>query len=94
MGARHRHAIVSLVERKMGYAVLAKVDRKASDLVSGAIIRRLRSMDSLVKTITYDNCKELADHTRIDQILGSTGYFGQTPRGDPVFMLVDDLVCS
>ena len=42
MGARHKHAIVSLVERKTGYAVLAKVDRKTSELVSSAIIRRLR----------------------------------------------------
>jgi len=75
MGTRHRHAIVSLVERKTGYAVLAKVDRKTSDLVSGAIIRRLMSMHSLVKTVTYDNGKEFADHARVDQALGSTGYF-------------------
>ena len=75
MGTRHRHAIVSLVERKTGYAVLAKVDRKTSDLVSSAIIRRLRSIHSLVKTITYDNGKEFAEHARIDHALGSTGYF-------------------
>ena len=70
MGARHRHAIVSLVEHKTGYAVLAKVDRKSSELVSRAIIRRLRSVHSLVKTITYDNGKEFAEHARIDQALG------------------------
>jgi IS30 family transposase len=75
MGARHQHAIVSLVERKTGYAVLAKVDRKTSELVSSAIIRRLRSIHSLVKTITYDNGKEFAEHARIDRALGSTSYF-------------------
>ena len=75
MGVRHKHAIVSLVERKTGYAILTKVDRKRSDLVSGAIIRRLKAIQPLVKTITYDNGKEFAEHARIDQALGSTGYF-------------------
>jgi IS30 family transposase len=75
MGSRHKHAIVSLVERKTGYAILTKVHRKTSNLVSGAIIRRLKAIQPLVKTITYDNGKEFAEHARIDQALGSTGYF-------------------
>jgi transposase, IS30 family len=75
IGVRHQQAIVSLVERKTGYAILAKVKRKTSELVSGAIIRRLRSMQPLVKTITYDNGKEFAEHARVDKALGSTGYF-------------------
>ena len=75
MGAHHQHAIVSLVERKTGYAVLAKVDRKTSELVSSAIISRLRSVHSLVLTITYDNGKEFAEHARIDRALCSTSYF-------------------
>lgn len=75
MGVRHKHAIMSLVERKTGYAILTKVDRKRSDLVSGAIVRRLKTIRTLVKTITYDNGKEFAEHARIDQALGSTGYF-------------------
>lgn len=75
MGARHRHAIISLVKRQDGYVVLATVDRKTSDLVSAAIIRRLRSNYPLVKTITYDNGKDFAEHARIAHALGSTGYF-------------------
>lgn len=54
---------------------MTKVDRKTSDLVSGAIIRRLKTIRELVQTITYDNGKEFAEHARIDQALGSTGYF-------------------
>ena len=42
IGKRHKHAIVSLVERKSGYAVLAKVEKKTADLVSAAIIKRLK----------------------------------------------------
>lgn len=75
IGANHKQAIVSLVERKTGYAVLAKVSRKTSDLVSSAIIQRLNEIAPLVKTITYDNGKEFAEHARVDQALGCKGYF-------------------
>jgi IS30 family transposase len=75
MGARHPHAMVSLVERETGYAVLAKVDRKTSKLISGAIINRLRSIHSLVKTITYDNGQEFPEHARVDRAKSSTDYF-------------------
>ncbi len=33
VGRRHKHAIVSLVERESGYAVLANVENKTADLV-------------------------------------------------------------
>ena len=38
IGANHKQAIVTVVERKSGYAVMAKVSNKTSELVSGAII--------------------------------------------------------
>ena len=41
IGKGHKQAIVSLVERKSGYAVLVKVKNKTADLVSNAIIDRL-----------------------------------------------------
>jgi transposase, IS30 family len=67
IGKSHKQAIVSLVERKSGYAVLAKVKNKNAGLVSNAIIGRLKSIASTVKTQTYDNGKEFADHAMIDQ---------------------------
>lgn len=75
IGAAHQHAIVTLVERKSGFAVLTKVDRKTSEQVSTAIIKRLKPIASRVKTITFDNGKEFAGHRQIDQSLGSTAYF-------------------
>ena len=75
MGTRHRHAIVSLVERKTGYAVLAKVPKKTAYLVSNAIIDRLKPIAGHVRTLTYDNGKEFADHATIDEALGSISYF-------------------
>jgi IS30 family transposase len=75
IGKSHKHAIVSLVERKSGYAVLAKVKNKTADLVSTAIIKRLMPISERVQTLTYDNGKEFANHASIDKALGSTTYF-------------------
>ena len=75
IGANHKQAIVTLVERKSGYAVLSKVTNKTSDLVSNAIINELQSFAPLVKTMTFDNGKEFAEHQRIDKELQSTTYF-------------------
>jgi IS30 family transposase len=77
IGANHKGAIVTMVERKSGYAVIAKVTHKTSELVSQAIIEGLGPYAPRVKTLTYDNGKEFASHTQIDQALQSTGYFAR-----------------
>ena len=51
IGKGHKQAIVSLVERKSGYAVLAKVKNKTADLVSNAIIDRLKPLATKVKNL-------------------------------------------
>jgi IS30 family transposase len=63
IGSTHQQAIVTLVERKSGYAVLAKVKNKTSDLVSQAIIIKLNSVTPLVKILTFDNGNEFAEHS-------------------------------
>ena len=75
IGARHKQAIVTLVERKSGYAKLFKVPNKTAELVSAVMIKSLKPFDGLVDTITLDNGKEFADHQRVDLELGSTIYF-------------------
>ena len=75
IGAHHKQAVVTLVERKSGYALIAKVSNKTSDLVSQAIITKLNAVTPLVKTLTFDNGKEFAEHQRIDTALKSTTYF-------------------
>jgi len=75
IGAGHKHAIVTLVERRSGYARLTKVSHKTSKQVADAVIKKLRSINARVKTITFDNGKEFAEHARIDEALGSTTYF-------------------
>jgi IS30 family transposase len=75
IGAAHKQAIVTLVERKSGFAVLAKVSNKSANLVGRAIEARLLPLSSWVKTLTVDNGKEFADHQGIDQSLGILTYF-------------------
>ena len=75
IGAGQKQAIVTLVERKSGFAVLSHVTRKTSDLVSQAIITSLAPLAQRVITVTYDNGKEFADHAVVDEALKSTAYF-------------------
>jgi IS30 family transposase len=75
IGTAHKQAIVTLVERKSGFAVLAKVSNKSAVLVGRAIEARLLPLSSRVRTLTVDNGKELANHQAIDQSLGIQTYF-------------------
>ena len=77
IGANHKQAIVTVVERKSGYAVMAKVSNKTADLVGQAIIKALTPFEARVKTLTYDNGKEFCGHALIDEALNSTGYFAR-----------------
>jgi IS30 family transposase len=77
IGANHKQAIVTMVERKSGYAVIAKVENKTADLVSAAIVNRLKPFGAKVKTLTFDNGKEFCGHGKIDEALGSTSYFAR-----------------
>lgn len=52
IGKGHKQAIVSLVERKSGYAVLRKVPNKTSKNVGSAIINSLRPISNKNQTIT------------------------------------------
>jgi IS30 family transposase len=61
-----------MVERKSGYAVMAKVVNKTSDLVGSAIVNKLKPLAARVKTLTYDNGKEFAGHGQIDEQLQNT----------------------
>jgi len=51
IGANHKGAVVTMVECKGGYVVMAKVDNKSSELVSSAIVHRLKPMAARVQTL-------------------------------------------
>ena len=77
IGTSHKGAVVTMVERKSGYAVMTKVEKKTSELVSSAIVDKLQPLAARVKTLTFDNGKEFAGHAHIDQQLQSTAYFAR-----------------
>jgi IS30 family transposase len=75
IGRGHKQAIVSLVERKSGFCLLAHVHRKTSEAVRDVIVQSLRPYKARVCTLTFDNGLEFARHAEIDHVLKSTSFF-------------------
>lgn len=75
IGKNHHQAIVSLVERKTKYCLLAKVARKTAILVEDAACRKLARHKDRVQTITSDNGREFANHEQIARSLEADFYF-------------------
>ena len=77
VGAHHLGAIVTLVERKMGYSVIAKVAERTAKSVTEACIKALTDLKLAVKSITFDNGKEFSQHQKISQALDTKIYFSK-----------------
>jgi IS30 family transposase len=76
VGKRRRSALITMVERKSGYARIGRVDGMNSDLTMRAAKRRLCDLpSSLRRSITFDNGKEFAKHSRLTAHLGLEVYF-------------------
>lgn len=75
MGANHQQCIVSIVERKTGFALIRKLGSKNAQLLAQAVLEMLNPYKHRVKTITSDNGKEFAAHAQISQELGCDWYF-------------------
>src|SRR5271154_3058340 len=58
IGANHRGAVMSHVERKSKYTKLAKLPDKSADSVVQACARVLLPLADRIETITYDNGKD------------------------------------
>jgi IS30 family transposase len=76
VGQRRRSALLTMVERKSGYARIGRVDGMNSDLTMRAAKRRLADLPpSLRRSMTFDNGKEFAKHPRLTWGLGLKVYF-------------------
>jgi IS30 family transposase len=71
----HRQALVSLVERRSMFLVLAKVPQRTSARVCQAIIQGLKPLPRRAHTLTLDNGPEFCAHPDITQALGTRCYF-------------------
>jgi IS30 family transposase len=75
IGKSHRQAIVSIVERKTGFTLIHKVERKTAQAVTEAMTTLLTPYRNKVHTITSDNGKEFAGHEEIANKLKADFYF-------------------
>jgi len=76
---RGRHGgLLSLVERKSGFTLLARVRNRRAATVRCATEEKLGTMpDTLLHTMTFDNGKEFAEHQRLSAATGLAIYFAQ-----------------
>ncbi len=75
IGQNHKQALVTLVERKSRFTLMAKVIRKTADNVSTAIIKLLSPYPDKIKTLTADNGREFSQHETIAQQLNTRFFF-------------------
>ena len=76
VGKGRRSALVTLVERKTGYARIGRVDSMKSDMTMRVAKRRMKDLPpSLRRSVTFDNGKEFAEHQKLTRSLGLDVYF-------------------
>ena len=75
IGRASGSVLVTMVERKSRYTIIAKVPNKTADEVAKVIMVRLLPHRSKLHTLTFDNGKEFAAHATIDAILDRSSYF-------------------
>lgn len=75
IGRNHKYALISLVERKTGFGLVRKVKTRHAEGVATAIIDALEPIKRLVRSITFDNGLEFAQHDRIAAAVGAKIYF-------------------
>jgi IS30 family transposase len=80
IGAQHKGAIVSAVDRKSKKVLLRKVESKEAEVVTRALIEMLMPYRTQVLTITADNGKEFAGHKEVAAALGADFYFAKPYR--------------
>lgn len=77
IGANHKGAIVSLVDRKSKYNWLYLVSHKDKEKVKEAITHCLKDLKAHIHTLTSDNGKEFASHKEISKELEVGFYFAK-----------------
>ena len=76
IGARNRSAVATLVERHTRYVLLARLEDQTSVHVTDVLAQRISHLpDHLVKSLTWDQGRELAAHQRFTEKTGIQVYF-------------------
>lgn len=76
IGKDHKSAIATIVERQTRYVIMVHLKKYDAESVRKAISRRLRSLPKdLVKSVTWDQGKEMAQHAKFTMATGIKVYF-------------------
>lgn len=75
MGSDMRHCVLTLVERKTGFAILKKLTARNAREVSRAATRAIRRHCRNFKTLTLDNGTEFHDYAILEQRFPIKVYF-------------------
>jgi IS30 family transposase len=76
VGRGHRGGLLSLVERKSGFTLLARVSDRRAATVRAAAEERLAALpDALCRTVTFDNGQEFAEHEQLSAATDIDVYF-------------------
>ena len=77
IGAGHRGALLSSVDRASKYTILELLEGKSAAPVTEALLRRMGPFRERVHTLTADNGKEFASHAEVAAGLGAGFYFAR-----------------
>lgn len=75
IGKNHKNPILTIVERKSGFALLRKLPSKEAQATAEQLLDALLPIKDYVHTITSDNGKEFAKHEVVAQALDARCYF-------------------
>jgi transposase, IS30 family len=76
VGKGRRNALVTLVERKSGYARIGRADNLKAKTTRHVAVQRMKDLPaSLRRSVTFDNGKEFAEHQQLSQSLNLEIYF-------------------
>jgi IS30 family transposase len=75
MGCDLRHCVLTLVERKTGYAIIKKLRSRTKDEVTRAATRAIRRHCHHFKSLTLDNGTEFHDYALLEQRFPLIVYF-------------------
>lgn len=77
IGKGRKGALLTLVERKTLYTVIARLEGKHADLLAQAAVKGMQAHKGQVHTITFDNGLEFACHEQIAAGVDADIYFAQ-----------------
>lgn len=75
LGANHKGALLTINDRKTGLAKVRLLKSKNAKGVAKAIVKALKGIKEICKTMTSDNGKEFAQHEYVSKKLGLDFYF-------------------